>query len=60
MFNGFEYGWKDEETGLFIQAIYWTTGSRCYKRYVKGGCEGKAKRISEQAYIQAYESYKNY
>ena len=59
MFNEFGYSWKDE-TGLFIQAIYWTTGNRCYKRYIRGGCEGKAKRIGEAEYIRAYESYKNY
>ncbi len=55
----FGIGWKDE-TGLFIQMIYWIKNGRCFVRMIDGGYARKARRISEAEYMRAYEQYKNY
>ena len=52
--------WMDEETGLLCQYLYFTTNGRCFEKACIGGVEKKAKRISEAAYISAWEQYKNY
>ena len=56
-----EFGlcWTDEETGLFIQRLYWTTNGRCYMLAINGGVELKPKRISEAEMISAWETYRN-
>ena len=60
----FETSFKDDD-GTIYEVAYWVTKGRCfakYRRTLPSGVvlEGKGRRISEEAYISAYESYKNY
>ncbi len=56
----FGIGWRDEESGLYYEALYFISGTRFFVKYMVGGVEKKAKRISEKDYISAWETYMNY
>ena len=60
MMDIFGISWRDEESGLYYEALYFVSGTRFYVKYRVGGQEKKAKRISAADYISAWESYKNY
>ncbi len=57
--NKFGWDWKEDD-GTLVEFLYWMTKGRFYMKVRENGVEMKARRISESAFISAYETYKNY
>ena len=63
MIEKFGYDFKDDD-GLF-EYIYWITNDRFFRQVRWTHNDGtittdKPRRISEKAYMSAYETYRNY
>lgn len=58
--NHFCYSFIDDETDDEITFEYYTTADYCWCKTYRNRKLIKTKRVSEEEYIAAYDSYMNY
>ena len=51
---------REYDDGQIVEFLFWETEGRFFEKLRVNGKELKAVRISEKAYINAYDAYRDY